>query len=195
MLADTIARMRKFAAVGCLGLVTVALIRSAHAQEVDLETFCQNYPLNSRCQDYPAATSAESPDQTPDVIAFRLPASGPNNEWIRLDVDGSVIRVRHTTRVLNPVTQVFSLALGPVNPIRFHNWRDHDTTQVTFVPDQCSQSSNLSSEQPENSSCVITGSDSITLPDGLSVYQGEFTVEYLEEGLVRTISFRVPTEN
>jgi len=195
MPADTIARMQKLAAAVCLGLVTVALTQPAHAQEVDLEAFCQNYPLNSRCQDYPSATSAESSEPTPDVIAFRLPSSGPNNEWIRLDVDGSVIRVRHTTRVLNPVTQVFSLALGPINPIRFHNWRDHDTTQVTFVPDQCSQSSDLSSEQPENPSCVITGADSITLPDGLSVYQGEFTVEYLEEGFVRTISFRVPAEN
>jgi hypothetical protein len=82
----------------------------------------------------------------------------------------------------------------PVPDINFYRWVDHETRRIVFIPDGCSDNSPAllgNGQQPEQSSCVITGTNSITLLAGMDIRVGLLTIEYAEQDLVRTITFRV----
>ncbi len=112
------------------------------------------------------------------------------SEWVRLEHTGKQVKLVHTVVAPNGVAKVVS-ALAPV-PILEHSWYDHPTSRVVFVPDTCAQSS--PSSQPPASDCSVTGTDTVTLPPGINVDQGKFTLEYTESKLVRTVTFRVPPQ-
>lgn len=155
------------------------------------------------------------------IIKVRLGVSGPNNEWILIETSDSVqgqtiFRAYHTTRVKQNllsgvVTNVLSFGVGelasevidgyngpaPVPDINFYRWADHKTRRLAFVPDSCSRNSPAPLENGQlsaQSTCVITGTDAIALPTGTDIYAGLLTIEYTEENLIRTITFRVPPQ-
>lgn len=139
-------------------------------------------------------------NQPPEVIKVRLETSGPRNEWIRIEKDGNKLRLMHTTRAKTG----FSEAINSVGlPIRFHRWHDHPTKQVVFEPDLCTpqqyqelsaRGGNDRSKISGASRCAVTGTDSVILPEGMDISRGQFTMEYQEGDLSRSVTFRVPSE-
>jgi hypothetical protein len=165
--------------------------------------------------------STPSENGANQFIKVRLKLSGPDNEWIRIETSnnragGTVLTAYHTKRVRQ--TLLSNLATGllsfgaeelaseaidgydgpvPVPDINFYRWADHETRRIVFVPDSCSDNSPAplgNGQQPRQSSCVITGTNSITLLAGMDIRVGLLTIEYAEQDLVRTITFRIPPE-
>lgn len=155
-----------------------------------------------------------------DVIKVNLKTSGPDNEWIRLerrsDPTGALsLQIYHTVRVRQELlSDAVGGAIGAISPVplpfgvNFHDWSDHQTLRLAFQPDRCpdvaapslsrsvplnSQPSNLQppSLQPAPA-CSYSGTETLVLPAGTDIYAGKFTVEYQEEDLVRSITFRLP---
>ncbi len=155
------------------------------------------------------------------IIKVRLKLSGPDNEWIRIETSNNqagetVLTAYHTKRVRR--TLLSNLATGlirfgaeelaseaidgydgpvPVPDINFYRWANHETRRIVFVPDGCSYKSSApldNEQQPGQSSCVITGTNSITLPVEKDIRLGLLTIEYAEQELVRTITFKVPLD-
>jgi hypothetical protein len=155
------------------------------------------------------------------IIKVRLRLSGPDNEWIRIETSnngagGTVLTAYHTKRVRQ--TLLSNLATGllsfgaeelaseaidgydgpvPVPDINFYRWAAHETQRIVFVPVGCSDNSPTplgNGQQLGQSSCVITGTNSITLPAGIDIRLGLLTIEYAEQDLVRTITFKVPPD-
>lgn len=159
--------------------------------------------------------------QVNQIIKVRLRLSGPDNEWIRIETSnngagGTVLTAYHTKRVRQ--TLLSNLATGlvsfgaeelaseaidgydgpvPVPGINFYRWAEHETRRIVFVPVGCSDNSSTPldhGQQLGQPSCVITGTNSITLPAGIDIRVGLLTIEYAEQDLVRTITFKVPPE-
>lgn len=155
-------------------------------------------------------------------VKVRLELSGPDNEWIWIETNNNgtganILTAYHTKRVRRELlsnlstialrvgaeqlaSEVFDGYDGPVPipNVSFYRWADHETRQLVFVPDGCSENSPAlpgNEQQSGQSGCVITGTTSITLPSGTDIRSGLFTIEYTEEDLMRTITFRVPSEN
>ncbi|MGL5940962.1 MAG: hypothetical protein ACRC2S_11300 [Waterburya sp.] len=66
-------------------------------------------------------------------------------------------------------------------------WTDRQTTKIIFRPDNCQ----LNQEENINN-CTISGKDVLNLPQKMNIRAGIFTLEYIEEKLIRTITFRIP---
>ncbi|MEL6223235.1 MAG: hypothetical protein AAFR31_11400 [Cyanobacteria bacterium J06627_8] len=163
--------------------------------------------LPASAQDADAVEAAEATSQ---IMKVRLGVSGPDNEWVRFEMDSGetgdiILRAYHTTRVRRTFLSELTtglLSFGaeelvsgitdgdyegpvPIPGINFHRWDDHETLSLSFNPDQC----------PDTiSTCPIQGTTSIVLPEGTDIREGSFTIEYAEEDLIRTITFRMPTE-
>lgn len=156
---------------------------------------------------------------TNQTIRVRLALSGADNEWIKIETSNSegamTLRAYHTTRVRRTLlseitTNLLSFGLGeiasdaidgfngsiPVPGVNFYRWADHKTRGIAFVPDGCSETFFNFSEnaQPVQSNCAIKGTDSIRLPAGTDIHAGLLTIQYLEEELTRSITFRVPSK-
>lgn len=259
---------RLVGAISALVVLNCLMPRQVYGQEVDRDSLCKRFPLNSRCNRFGQkkrggfiyttdelggfSTRPESlpffrggigEEKTPgtqqeksnpgqrqstpsenganQIIKVRLKLSGPDNEWIRIEMSnnragGTVLTAYHTKRVRR--TLLSNLATGfisfraeelaseaidgydgpvPVPDINFYRWANHETRQIVFVPDGCSDNSPVplgNGQQLGQSSCVITGTNSITLLAGIDIRGGLFTIEYAEQDLVRTITFRVPPE-
>jgi hypothetical protein len=159
-----------------------------------------------------------SENEANQIIKVRLRLSGPDNEWIWIKTSnngagGTVLTTYHTKRVRQ--TLLSNLATGllsfgaeelaseaidgydgpvPVPDINFYRWANHETRRILFVPVGCSNNSPTSlgnERQLGQSNCVITGTTSITLPAGIDIRLGLLTIEYAEQDLVRTITFKV----
>jgi hypothetical protein len=106
------------------------------------------------------------------------------SEWVRLERTDREVKLIHTVSAPSGVANVFA----KIVPVTLgHTWYDHLTSRIIFVPDTCAQ--------PSESNCSITGTTDVTLPTGVNVDQGKFTLEYTESKLVRTVTFRVPPQN
>lgn len=192
-------------------LVNDIAVAQASTEEVNLDSLCSKFPLNSRCQE--SNYILEKPEQTtleiereslcskfpqnsvclqepPQVLSLRLDRSGEDDEWIRMEKQDNTIKVLHTTRVKDDlVSGVLNGALGLVPvPLPFvelndYNWKDHQVTEVVFQPDGC-----------ESDSCLVTGVDTLILPDDTDIYAGLLTVKYQEGELGRSVSLRIPTD-
>lgn len=219
--------------IGRLALVMIAtvllnstVLQKAQAREVDLDTLCSKFPLNSRCQGYKspsrvakssavagretsaAAEDATAVGQDPQVIKLKLKTSGPDNEWIKIEMKENSVKLLHTTRSNRGISQLFNGALGAVSPVplpgfNFSKWSDHPTTRVVFEPDSCSlmrrlkhleSSTQQIGETSGSPSCTITGTDIVNLSEGMDIRSGRFSIEYQEGDLLRTITFRIPAE-
>ncbi len=192
-------------------LVNEILVSQAASEEVNLDSLCNKFPLNSRCQDY--NYSLGEPEQTTleierenlctkfpqnsvclqeplQVLRIRLDRSGENDEWIRMEKQDNTIKILHTTRVKdNLVSGILNGALGfvpvplPFVELNDYDWKDHQVTEVAFQPDGC-----------ESDSCKVTGVDTLILPEGTDLYAGLLTVKYQEKELGRSVTLRVPTD-
>ncbi len=192
-----------------LALITTAivfvngmLLQKVHARKVDLNTFCQKFPLNSRCLIDKLTVQTQ-------VIKLRLKTSGERNEWIRIEISGNTVKLLHTTRDKSFVSDILnnlaSLAPVPYLPdiFNFYNWYDHPTIGVAFESNSCILLQRLKSKKSvlTNSrisgfpSCTITGTDSVVLTTGMDIHYGQFTIVYKENNLVRSITFRIPAKN
>lgn len=190
-----------------------ATASTAVAQEIDLETLCGRFPLNSRCQnhDSPEVKSNKTQlktrqldresfcEQFPfnskcqgkplEVIKFNLSRSGEDNEWIRIEHKGNIVKVLHTTEVKDElVSEILNGALGfipsPILPdVNKYNWEDHRVIGVSFKSDRC-----------KTDDCISTGKKTLKITNKTNIYQGTFTIQYQEEGLVRAISFKIPPD-
>lgn len=176
----------------------------ADVPKVDLDTLCSKFPLNSRCKDYVSSSREEvtaAASQVPEIIKLKLDTSGPDNEWIRIERSENTVKLIHTTRAKAGFSGAVDGVIGAVSPIpipfgiNFHRWNDHTTTRIVFEPDNCNQISNIQVAQPDKLSCTITGKNTLSLPNGMEIREGRFTIEYTENELLRTITFRIPTKD
>jgi hypothetical protein len=186
---------------------------TAVSQEVDLETLCSKFPLNSRCQNqHSREVQPDKPqlktrqldrelfcDQFPfnakcldkplEVIKFNLHRSGEDNEWIRIERKGNMVKLLHTTKVKDEiVSEILNGALSfipsPYLPdVNKYNWSDHRVIGVSFQSDRC-----------KTASCISTGKTTLKIPKETDIHQGMFTIQYQEENLVRAISFKIPPD-
>lgn len=146
--------------------------------KIDRQNFCQRFPLNSRCQE---------PESK--IFEVNLDRSGEKDEWIRIEQQDRSLKLTHTTKVKNGfVSEILNGGLDliplpiplPLPKLNHHSWKDHNTVRVTFMSDRC-----------KSKKCLISGTDTLVLPQGDDVYGGEFTIDYREEGMARSVSFRV----
>ena len=183
-------------------------VSSAVTQEIDRQTLCDRFPLNSRCEDYQSTEteskiyqldrnsfcdkfSSNSKCQQPatEIVKLNLDSLGENEEWIWIEKQANKIKLLHTTKVKDAlVSGALNGALGALVPIPLpfveankYNWEDSRVTQVAFTSDSC-----------QTNSCTITGTDSLTLPKRTNIYGGLFTISYQEKELKRSLEFRVP---
>lgn len=134
---------------------------------------------------------SETNNQTCQITRYRPEISGPDNEWIRIERCGGTVQAIPTRRsnenrgVLGVVNVVTDLA-GP--RAGFTRWYDHDVTRIAFQPDRCP----ANSVSPDSPSCAITGTEELLLPANIDLYDGQFTIEYKDGELLRSITFRLP---
>jgi hypothetical protein len=164
------------------------------------------------------AQKPETRDNTaPQTVKLRLDTSGSRNEWIVIEKRGNTVRLRHTTRNLGFFSRAID-ALGVPPLLNFYDWHDHRTTRVIFEPDKCLENFTSNQSHPSDAipvsstdttsvrsssstaavsptvplTCTIAGTDSVTLPEGMDIDRGSFTVNYEERTLLRSITFRIP---
>jgi hypothetical protein len=152
--------------------------RKINQHAIDRDTFCAKVPLNSYCQQKPV-----------QVFQLNLARSGEDDEWVRIEKKGNKVNLLHTTKVEDFWgSLIINGVLGFIPyPIPFdtntYNWDDHQVIQVSFKSDRC-----------QTDSCIVTSKKTLNLPAGTNVYQGLFTIEYQEEELKRSLSFKIPTD-
>jgi hypothetical protein len=159
--------------------------------EVDRQRLCEKFPQNSNCKKEP-----------PQVLKIRLDNEGSDREWIRIDKNRNTVKLVYTEEVENfIVSGLFGAALGAIPaPIPFseeltpRQWSDRPTTRIAFKPDSCSKNVSNKSSQLDSSSCTVTGGDALILPEATDIRAGLFTLEYTEGELLRTVTFRIPSE-
>jgi hypothetical protein len=148
------------------------------------KAFCNKFPLNSQCQKPPI-----------EVIRLNLDRSGDDDEWVRIEKRRNQVKLLHTTRVKNDLTSGVlngALSLVPI-PLPFieanqYTWEDHQVMQVSFT-----------SHSPQGlgcqrGNCTVTGKNILTLPKGVNIYQGFFTIKYQEKDIRRSLSFKIPPD-
>jgi hypothetical protein len=190
LLIQKISRFR-FALVTSIAiLIYESGIQKVNAEEVDWAGLCEEFFSTSRCQEMP-----------PKVIKVQLDRSGEDDEWIRIEKRGKTVELLHTTQVENGfVSGLFGVAfrLAPIpSPLvpKQHGWSDHQTTRVTFQPDNCSESLTSKNREKNELNCMVVGTNNLILPKGTDIMAGFFTVEYKENDLLRSITFRIPSED
>ncbi|WP_258004667.1 hypothetical protein [Cylindrospermopsis raciborskii] len=96
-----------------------------------------------------------------------------STDWVRLEINGNEVKVVHTTRTTNTITQ-------------FSKWWDHPVRKIAFKPDSCTNSSD----------CVVVNKENgiIDINDISLLSKGEFKIEYLESGEWKYVDFRVPAK-
>ena len=196
-------------ALASIMAINTLAVSPVFTQEVDRNTLCSKFPLNSRCEDFKASKSTpqiyelnrdrfcdkfplNSQCQQPpvQVIKLNLDRSGENDEWVRIEKQANKVKLLHTTKVKDGlVSGALDGALGFVPfPLPFvkankYDWQDHRVTKVSFKSNSC-----------KTDSCTITGTDSLVLPEGTDIYAGLFTIDYREKDLKRSLSFKIPAD-
>jgi hypothetical protein len=148
---------------------------------------------------------------TTSVVKVRLGVSGIDNEWIHIDRNPQtgVLNIYHTTRVRQALlsdvaTGLLSAGAGelvstaidgyngpvPTPNLNFYRWADHQTRRLFFVADSCAEPTPAANASPP--SCAVSGTSTIALSQNTDIRAGTWTIEYAEEDLIRTITFRIP---
>ena len=191
--------------------VNSSIASTAVTQEIDLDTLCRKFPLNSRCedgrstksesevqmyqldrdsfcQDFPFNSRCQKP--ATEIINLNLDRSGEDDEWVRIEKQDNKIKLLHSTKVKDGlVSGALNGALGFVPiPLPFveankYDWNDHRVTGVAFKSDGC-----------KSDGCIVTGTNTLVLPEGTDIYAGLFTIDYQEQDLKRSLSFRIPAD-
>lgn len=192
-------RLNRFVlAMTTIVLVNGTILEKGYAREDNLDILCQKFLLNSRCQGYKfshEAKEAAIATGASQVIKLRLKTSGSDNEWIRIERSGNIVRLLHTTRAKKQFSRVInSLASAAPIPVprifNFYQWYDRQTTYIAFEPDiwkllqqlKLSKTSVPQTRHTSDPSCTITGTDSVFLSARMDIRHGSFTIEYQEGG-------------
>jgi hypothetical protein len=185
------------------------------SQEIDLETLCSKFPLNSRCQNQNLNYSANQSDKTQlktrqldremfcnqfpfnskcqgkpvEVIKFNLNRSGEDDEWIRIERKGDIVQLLHTTKVKDGlVSGILNGAVGLIpSPIL------PDVNKYNWQDHRVLEVS-FKSDRCKTNDCISTGENTLKIPKETDIYQGIFTIQYQEEDLVRAITFKIPPD-
>jgi hypothetical protein len=121
------------------GIIT-NINQQTNAKEINLDSLCSKFPLNSRCldRDYSLTKPKQKkleierdslcskfPQNSyclqapPQVIKIQLDRSGKKDEWIEIEKQENKIKVKHTTKVKDDlVSGIFDSALSFV-PVPF----------------------------------------------------------------------------
>lgn len=189
-------------------MMTTGVQRSL-AQEIDPNYLCQKSPLN-RCWGHRAIEQPQNqfPEQSQDIVSqvikVKLNKVSNVSEWVRIERTGNQVKLLHTTIAPSFVAKAISVVAGIPSifsdsgtarafdiisglPPLAYTWYDHATSRILFQPDGCEGAK-------ETAPCVLTGTDTIELPAGTNLSEGNFTVEYTERKLLRTVTFRVPPQ-
>jgi hypothetical protein len=184
-----------------IGWISAIALNALSAQATDLEDLCQKSPFDSQCQ----AQQVDQRDNAPQVIKLRLTKLSDVSEWVRLEVTGRKVKLLHTTvapsgfakalRTAFGIPSSFSdssaatiLGIASALPPIAHTWYDHSTVRVFFQPDGCEGAR-------ETTSCVVSGATTLELPEKTVLSKGQFTIEYIESNLQRSVTFRIPQQN
>ena len=187
-----------------------AIIFPAITKEIDRNTLCTKFPLNSRCKNFQLSKprtniyqlnrrifckkfplNSQCQKSPVEIIKLNLDRSGENDEWIRIKKQDNKIKLLHTTRVKDGlVSGALDGAVGALIPIPLpyieankYGWEDHPITKVTYQRDNC-----------KANNCIVIGKDTIILPPNADIYGGLFTIEYREKELKRSLTFRIPLD-
>ncbi len=182
------------------GLLSTGL--AALAQDTDLDTFCAQYPENSRCENYESSSSAPGetvavPDQ---LIQVQLNSNGPDDEliWIaiRRDEVGMVtdLTAYHSQRLDSVLGGALGAAMPmiPVELFEIYDFRDQQTEYLAFTPDTCQGVPPIANGGGfQQADCAIAGNGTIQLPEDVDIRAGFFTLGYTDNALVKAIIFRL----
>lgn len=158
------------------------------------------------------------------ILAWGVPGliGSKAADWVRLEIVGNKVRIVHSTRTKNWLTQT-------------NKWWDHPVRNIVFKPNSCNANSptnnqsNLEARLTEikksyeqgliskqeyenlrkqilnsvgnsntantasNNNCLITSdSDAIELKNGMRLDEGEVKIEYRQNDKWETVVFRVP---
>ena len=150
---------------------------TVEVHQLNRQSFCDRFPFNSQCQ------------QSIEVIKFKLNRSGEEDEWIAIEKRDDRVKLWHSTKVKDGlISGILNAGLGaipipvPLPELNKYNWQDHQTIKVSFQSDGCN-----------NANCVVSGTaGTLIMPNQINLHQGMFTINYQEEDLKRSVSFRIP---
>jgi hypothetical protein len=187
-------------------------------QEVDLNSLCRKFPLNSQCQDYsnesfsktddfPSSSSRQttilrqtfcnkfplnSQCQKPPVkvIKLNLDRSGEDDEWVKIEKQANQIKLSHLTKVKDGlVSGALNGALGFVPvPLPFVEVNKYDWEGHQIIK------ASFKSDRCKTQNCIVTGKNTLILPKSSDVYGGLFTINYQEKNVRRSLSFKIPAD-
>lgn len=160
---------------------TVFREQKTSIKEIDWNILCQKFPFNSRCQ-----------EGRPEIIKISLEDFGAKDEWIRIEKTGNKVKLLYTRQTSGGlVGKAIDGVIDAAVPFPFPSsletkaWTDRQTTRVSFRSDNC---------QASLSSCTISGTEFLNLPQEMNIRAGIFALEYIEGKLIRSIAFRIPFE-
>ena len=184
--------------------------QKADAQTVDLDDFCQRYPLNSRCEGYvPEDSDSTDTLELPlQVVNVHLKVSGPEDEIVVIEIDeetpGDItLSAYHIERAEDDgfftLSNLLNGAIGAVSPVpipfdlfRSFTSQASQTEYLAFTPDECMSEMPLMNGQGfQLSDCSIVGTDTLSLSEDIDIRAGFFTLGYTEADLLRAIIFRI----
>ncbi len=211
-------------------IITTLLMGSVFAQKSDSQV------IKSKPQD---KLSQSIISEDPKIIKLKLSDAGVSvgsllvwglpgligskaDDWVRLEIVGKKVKIVHSTRTKNWLTQT-------------NKWWDHPVRNIVFKPNSCNVNSptgnqsnlearlteikklyeqNLISKQEyenlrkqilnnvgssntnntaSNNNCLISSdSDAIELKNGMRLDEGEVKIEYRQNDKWETVVFRVP---
>lgn len=178
-------------------------------QKANRDALCRKFPLNSRCEDYSASKlktqtyqlnrnnfcdkfplNSECQKLPTEVINLNLDRSGQDDEWVLIEKQSNEVKLLHTTKAKDGLASgALNGALGfvpvplPFLEINKYNLKKHQMIKVSFQSDRC-----------KSENCIVTGKNTLTLPEDADLYSGLFTIYYQEKDLKRSISFRIPAD-
>ncbi len=135
-------------------------------------------------------------DPTPQIMRLKFKLdSDTHNEWIRMELSGDTLKVFHTTYTDSDFSRKTGWLPMPIPIPKTHTWHDHHTTHVAFQPSNCSDHKvSASKKESDFPSCSIAGDNSLTFPKEMDIHNGRFKIEYIEDKLLRSIIFKVPSK-
>ncbi|NER78871.1 MAG: hypothetical protein F6K42_04695 [Leptolyngbya sp. SIO1D8] len=193
-----------------VSIVTNSTIQKANAQTIDLDEFCQRYPLNSRCEGYiPEDSDNVNPSDSPlQIVNVHLNVTGSEDEIVVIELNEETIgnitlSAYHIERTENDnffsLSNLLNGAIGAVSPVPipfdlFQSFKSqaNQTEYIAFTSDDCMEQLPLINGQGfQLPDCAIVGIDTLSLSEDVDIRAGFFTLGYLEGSLLRAIIFRL----
>jgi hypothetical protein len=207
--------------VMALNLMTTSPVAT---QEVDLNSLCRKFPLNSQCQDSPSAKSTLQNESFHETEGLT-----PSNRQTTLDRTTFCNKFPLNSQCQKPPVEVIKLNLDrsgeddewvkiekQANQIKLsHLTKVKDglisgalNGALGFVPvplpfvevnkydweEHQMLTASFKSDRCKTQNCIVTGKNTLTLPKSSDVYRGLFTINYQEKDVRRSLSFKIPPD-